>query len=149
VKRCPKCHEVKGPGGFYKGTAGACKECRREYMRTRREGNLEHVKAIERRAGRTYRAKGVRRTERFRQAGTSTDPCVNQLYHDPCAYCGGRAGEIDHIEPTSKGGAPKDLGNLTAACRSCNAAKGDKSLLLFMAYRNGCFEYRRDTEVAA
>lgn len=50
------------------------------------------------------------------------------LIGDPCAYCGGPADSIDHLEPVSKGG-PGGWPNLTAACRSCNASKGNRSLL--------------------
>lgn len=53
---------------------------------------------------------------------------VNILRHDPCSYCGSVAGEIDHIEPLAAGGT-NEWGNLTAACRSCNAKKNRSSLL--------------------
>jgi 5-methylcytosine-specific restriction endonuclease McrA len=50
------------------------------------------------------------------------------LRHDPCSYCGGPAGTVDHIDPlvTSQNG---DWDNLTAACRSCNSRKNRYSLL--------------------
>ena len=44
-----------------------------------------------------------------------------------CAYCGGRADTMDHITPRAAGG-PHAWENVTAACRPCNAKKGDKSL---------------------
>jgi hypothetical protein len=55
------------------------------------------------------------------------------LRHDPCAYCGGPAGHIDHIEPRAFGGA-NHWGKYTAACQSCNASKGDKSLVGFLGW---------------
>lgn len=49
------------------------------------------------------------------------------LHGNRCRYCGGEATEVDHIIPKSKGGTD-DAKNLVAACRSCNASKGDHSL---------------------
>lgn len=42
-----------------------------------------------------------------------------------CAYCGGYADVIDHIEPVSRGGTC-DRENLTPACGECNAQKSDQ-----------------------
>lgn len=57
------------------------------------------------------------------------------LIHDPCSYCGAPPPSIvDHIVPLSAGGT-SSWDNLTAACGPCNAAKGNKSLLLFLATR--------------
>lgn len=53
------------------------------------------------------------------------------LLSDPCAYCGSHADTIDHIVPVA-GGGPHDLENYTAACRSCNSAKKDRPLLMFL-----------------
>jgi 5-methylcytosine-specific restriction endonuclease McrA len=50
------------------------------------------------------------------------------LRHDPCSYCGRAGGTIDHIDPVVHGGT-NDWGNLTAACTSCNPAKGPRTLL--------------------
>jgi 5-methylcytosine-specific restriction endonuclease McrA len=44
-----------------------------------------------------------------------------------CGYCQGKATTIDHIHPRSKGGK-NTWENVTAACRRCNARKGDKTL---------------------
>lgn len=54
------------------------------------------------------------------------------LRRDPCAYCGDRTQEIDHIVPVRHGGTA-EWTNLTGACAGCNRSKGAKSLLLFMA----------------
>jgi len=53
------------------------------------------------------------------------------LYQQPCSYCLGPGGEIDHVVPLSKGGN-HTIDNLVAACRSCNAKKSNKSLLHFL-----------------
>jgi DNA-binding transcriptional regulator YiaG len=54
---------------------------------------------------------------------------LDVLRADPCAYCGGAADTVDHIEPRS-GGGPNGWANLTAACRRCNSRKGKRPLLL-------------------
>ncbi|WP_285727248.1 HNH endonuclease [Psychromicrobium xiongbiense] len=41
-----------------------------------------------------------------------------------CAYCGGSASTIDHIQPKSRGGADS-WENLVAACLRCNNLKSD------------------------
>lgn len=54
---------------------------------------------------------------------------------DPlCAYCGAPATTIDHILPVTKGGTG-ELANLAPACRSCNSAKGNRSLAEFLQRR--------------
>jgi 5-methylcytosine-specific restriction endonuclease McrA len=139
------------------GKSGYCRPCHAEDMRERRRADPERARARDResyeakkrdpqfleRKRITSRARSAdaRRMERY--PGASEDQ-IRALLADPCSYCGGPGGEIDHIEA----GGSRGFDNLTAACRSCNAAKGDKSLLLFLAHRNGCFEHRRDTEVA-
>jgi 5-methylcytosine-specific restriction endonuclease McrA len=50
------------------------------------------------------------------------------LLNDPCSYCGGPAGELDHITPLA-GGGTHDWWNLTASCRSCNRRKNDRTVL--------------------
>lgn len=45
----------------------------------------------------------------------------------PCVYCGSWvAGTVDHVEPTSKGGA-NEVGNLVSACLGCNSRKGPRT----------------------
>lgn len=54
-----------------------------------------------------------------------------------CTYCGiscSEAFHVDHIEPLNKGGL-HELDNLTIACPSCNTSKGQKPLLLFLAFK--------------
>ena len=55
-----------------------------------------------------------------------------------CAYCGAddrSALELDHIIAVERGGGD-DMGNLCAACSSCNRSKGVLSVLEFAARRN-------------
>ena len=57
------------------------------------------------------------------------------LRRDPCVYCGRRDRiEIDHIEPLSVNGCER-WDNLTAACRSCNASKYNRSLSEYLLAR--------------
>jgi len=50
---------------------------------------------------------------------------IARLLRQPCAYCGAVAEHIDHVVPIARGGAHK-IGNLVAACSSCNLRKGSK-----------------------
>ncbi|MEM7094364.1 MAG: HNH endonuclease [Actinomycetota bacterium] len=42
-----------------------------------------------------------------------------------CQYCGGRAENIDHVTPRSRGG-PHTWENVVAACKACNTRKRDR-----------------------
>jgi len=53
------------------------------------------------------------------------------LQNDSCSYCGSTGGTIDHITPVVSGGT-NDWDNLTAACKSCNSRKHDRTLLTFL-----------------
>ena len=69
-----------------------------------------------------------------RQGGALTESGAEYaevLFGDPCSYCGGSAGEIDHIHPIARGGTGEVM-NLTSSCRTCNARKYTKSLLHFL-----------------
>ena len=43
-----------------------------------------------------------------------------------CAYCGGSASTIDHVQPRSRGGQDS-WENLVACCLRCNNVKGDRT----------------------
>jgi hypothetical protein len=64
-----------------------------------------------------------------------TVPWRSVLKRDPCAYCGDRSNDItiDHISPRSMGNINANYKNGAPACFSCNQAKGDRSLLMFLA----------------
>lgn len=50
---------------------------------------------------------------------------LNRIYAQSCTYCGSREDiQIDHVIPLARGGN-HSLGNLTAACKSCNLSKKD------------------------
>lgn len=80
---------------------------------------------------------------------------ARRLRQDPCSYCGGEGGTVDHIEPYSRAGG--GAMNLTGACDRCNVDKGEMPMLLWMAERNlakqqeqaGAQLYREDAPVSA
>lgn len=48
-----------------------------------------------------------------------------RIYAQPCTYCGSLKDiQVDHVIPLAKGGT-HSVGNLTAACKSCNMSKKD------------------------
>lgn len=49
---------------------------------------------------------------------------------DPCSYCGGQGGVIEHITSGENG----YWWNLTGACGSCNARKRSRTLIEFLLY---------------
>lgn len=57
------------------------------------------------------------------------------LLADPCVYCGDRRGlTVDHIDPSSSGGAD-EWANLVGACQECNSQKGKMRLLRYLLAR--------------
>lgn len=56
------------------------------------------------------------------------------LRGDPCSYCSGPGGVVEHVVPLSRGGQ-NTIDNLTASCHKCNASKRSKSLLVFLLER--------------
>ena len=56
----------------------------------------------------------------------------NVLRRDPCAYCGGLGGTIDHITPMALGGAKDSIRNWTGACLECNLKRGPRGLIYFL-----------------
>lgn len=96
------------------------------YQSKWRSENPESVAEIMRR----YRQKFPRWT------GHDDDPetvaYVAILLSDPCGICGARPVEIDHIDPVALGGT-SDWTNLGALCRTCNASKNARPLMVALA----------------
>lgn len=65
---------------------------------------------------------------RIRRMPESEAIYVRALYGDPCAYCGGPGGTVDHITPSARRGR-NHWTNYTAACVECNRRKGAVPLL--------------------
>lgn len=58
------------------------------------------------------------------------------IRRDPCTYCGGPGGTLDHIEPRARrargvGGVHSWL-NFTGACGTCNSSKGARGMLGYL-----------------
>lgn len=53
---------------------------------------------------------------------------------DPCVYCGGSAGTVDHLRPIALGGTNCWM-NLAPACVTCNNQKAALSLVAFLVAR--------------
>lgn len=75
-----------------------------------------------------------------RDGQTHREWWMHVLRQDPCSYCGGPGGTIDHIEPRSKrvrgiGGAHSWL-NYTGSCQPCNGRKSVRKMLLWMRSRH-------------
>lgn len=107
----------------------------RDYLRRWRAENPERQDAIAKRYYAKNReacvARSVARKRGVRMASADTLVYRDALLSDPCAYCGADATDVDHINPIVAGGS-NEWWNLTAACRTCNARKGRRTLLEFL-----------------
>lgn len=77
-----------------------------------------------------------RRTKNINATGNFTNKEWIKLkndYDNRCAYCNQKSNflELDHIIPLSRGGS-NNIENIVPACRSCNASKGSKPLLIWL-----------------
>jgi 5-methylcytosine-specific restriction endonuclease McrA len=99
-------------------------EKRREYEARYREKNPGHTTRWRQRN--PDKAQALNRADKLRRrAGRASGLCrayAAILLGDPCSYCGGVGGQIDHIEPVARGGS-NEWDNLTAACGGCNRRK--------------------------
>lgn len=50
---------------------------------------------------------------------------IADLLTQPCEYCGGEGGTLDHVVPLSRGGLHIPA-NLASACLRCNLSKGTR-----------------------
>ena len=75
------------------------------------------------------------RSGRMDVGSIADDERLKMVLPQTCCYCASRDNlSIDHLIPTSKGGA--DTGdNLVWACRNCNSAKGANDVLEWFARR--------------
>jgi hypothetical protein len=136
----PCSHPREGNTRFVKGKPKDCKQCHRE-----RERNRPHNPET----SRLYAQKNRKRLNLYQQAwaaanrpkeadfrrgGPAAIAYAKLISGDPCGFCGGPSGEIDHIVPVTKGGSG-EWENLAPICRSCNASKSNKDLLHFMMRR--------------
>lgn len=63
------------------------------------------------------------------------------IRRDPCSFCAGAGGTVDHIEPQARRargiGGVHSWVNYAGACESCNSKKGSMPLLEFLGRRAG------------
>ncbi len=88
-------------------------------------------------AGQAYRAQQkALRAARVAEARRRREdrPYVEAMRFDPCAYCGGPGGVLDHIVPRHRGGESEPE-NCCGVCKPCNTAKGTRSLLAHLLIR--------------
>jgi hypothetical protein len=104
----------------------------REAKRRWREKNRSYWRQLRQRFPEKVRARGTRRNRLRRSGRDRTSYAYGEiLRNDPCSYCGGVAGQVDHIQAVTEGGS-NEWTNLTASCRSCNGQKWTKPLLMFL-----------------
>lgn len=113
----------------------ACQACGSTYLRSRTDQRFcsRRCKEIAKRAReREARGYGVAFSLRDPYASLIHDADLGAYYsavrRDPCSYCGGTGGEVDHIVARSNGG-PNEWQNYAAICRACNMAKWTYTLL--------------------
>ncbi len=101
-----------------------CKEDNRLYHSV-----LAEAMASARKAKRKIRAKIDRRLEIESGFWSDIRMAVYKRDRFTCQYCGvvGKPLECDHVHPVSRGGKTV-MENLATACRTCNRAKGSKTL---------------------
>jgi 5-methylcytosine-specific restriction endonuclease McrA len=99
------------------------RDARKEYVRRWNAENQDRLK--------TYAVRYKQWQRRLIDLDPESWDRAVELQRDPCAYCGGPAGEVDHIVPVSRGGE-NHWSNPTAACRSCNARKHATPMLHFL-----------------
>lgn len=142
--RCKRDHDLTKPENL-RSNGNGCRLCHLEREHERRIENEAEHRLRAREYARNHREEALDRSARWRAANLEharsvqairdaarrSGPWTEILRKDPCCYCGGPAGTLDHITPISAGG---DNGweNLTAACHSCNAKKRTQPLLSFM-----------------
>jgi 5-methylcytosine-specific restriction endonuclease McrA len=106
-------------------------------LRAKREANREAVNT----AWRDWYARNLNARRAYERRARSLRRCTSEateyrevLYCDPCSYCGGPAGSVDHIVSVATGGG-NEWENFTAACKACNTSKHAELLVMFLQRR--------------
>lgn len=156
MKHCNKCLITKSNSDFYKdgskkdGLATVCKVCKNAANKSWQEANKESVSAVKEK----YRINNRHKTRAAVSRWQKNNPekvsdsnhkrrirllnsksyklsksDMKRLYGSSCAYCGASEDiTLDHVIPLKRGGT-HGIGNIVAACRTCNSSKGAKLLV--------------------
>lgn len=147
---CPKRGHPMTPENM-RTNRNECATCHRMDQCERYKANIEEARRVAREYARSHSAEATarhkawrhanpvhvrsegRKNRRARHVGRTQEgkEYIEMLRADPCSYCGGPAGTLDHVEPIARGGE-NIWQNLTAACLNCNMRKHDTPLLKFM-----------------
>jgi 5-methylcytosine-specific restriction endonuclease McrA len=145
-----------------------------EYKRSLRRRE-RHSRRLERVSRDTYHedhpghplGRGYPTGSPIRMDESHTDGWMRIIRDDPCVFCGGPAGTIDHIEPQVSAYRPQgyvvcrgaellvrqrrlhDWTNFAAACEGCNGSKASLSLLMMLRKRKSKPRRVRDWGSAA
>ena len=80
------------------------------------------------------------------------DAWLALVRRDPCSYCPGRGGTVDHVEPRCRSargvGTAHGWINTIGACARCNSAKRDLPLLAFLGRRRSGMHLRARAHAA-
>ncbi len=88
---------------------------------------------LEQTAVRTERRRALKKGAQGDGVSRQQWNAIKEEYGGRCAYCARVAVlSMDHIEPLSKGGH-HNATNIAPACKSCNSAKHDASIVLWLA----------------
>lgn len=67
---------------------------------------------------------------------THREAWARVIRRDPCSYCGGPGGTLDHIEPRARRargiGGVHSWTNFTGACGACNSSKSARGMLGYL-----------------
>jgi 5-methylcytosine-specific restriction endonuclease McrA len=106
-----------------------------EYNRGWYQRNKEHAAEMQRlyRANNREKTRGIVSTRRAKIKNNVvffiSKKEWQRLYSSSCFYCGSSNKiEADHVIPTSRGGC-HSIGNLVPACKKCNIAKNDRTIM--------------------
>ncbi|WP_454333449.1 HNH endonuclease [Streptomyces glaucescens] len=103
--------------------SSACKACRRKAQAQHIQNYYRRLSPDER-----HRLTHKRRAKSYGVEHVAySRTVILERWRHTCAYCGGFATHLDHVEPLSKGGADVEA-NIVPACAACNLSKGAKTL---------------------
>jgi 5-methylcytosine-specific restriction endonuclease McrA len=127
VKVCRLCGRGKPASEFLAGKdkkpSSACATCRRKRQAQHIRRHYARLSPDER-----HRITHKRRAEGYGVEHVAySRTAILKRWKFACAYCGGLAEHLDHVEPLSKGGTDVEA-NILPACAACNLSKGAKTL---------------------